>query len=174
MGDDDTYLELDRQQPHFAEDGQGSLDQALGAAVVLLGRGDPAAARARLGALPQQVRQRLEVEPRNMRLLAVLSAMEVVAGNPAEARRLADRAVEALPIARDALDGPLAELYRAFVWEWTGEKDRALAEYARLQQVPMTADLLNVHVMKGRPGPLRADPRFRAMLADPRNNAPHF
>lgn len=174
VGDDDTFLELDRQQPHFAEDGQGSLDQALGAAIVLLGRGDLAAARTRLGALPQQVRQRLEVEPRNMRLLAVLAAMEIVAGNPAEARRLADRAVEALPIARDALDGPQAEIYRAFVWEWTGEKDRALAEYARLLQVPMTSDLLNVHVMKGRPGPLRADPRFRALLADPRNNAPHF
>lgn len=174
IGDDDTFLELDRQQPHFAEDGQGPLDQALGAAVVLLGRGDTAAARARLGTLPQQIRQRLEIEPRNMRLLAVMAAMEIVAGNNAEARRLADRAVAVLPVARDAVDGPLAEVYRAFVWEWTGEKDRALAEYARLLQVPMTYDLMNVHVMKGRPGPLRDDPRSRALLADPRNNAPHF
>jgi hypothetical protein len=33
---------------------------------------------------------------------------------------------------------------------------------------------MNVHVMKGRAGPLRDDPRFRALLAVPKNNAPLF
>jgi hypothetical protein len=61
-----------------------------------------------------------------------------------------------------------------FVLAWTGEKDRAIAEYARLLQVPGSD--LNVHVMRRHPAyaPLRGDPRFEALLNDPKNNAPLF
>jgi len=57
-----------------------------------------------------------------------------------------------------------------------------LAEYARLLRTPMTqgtarnAATLNVHVMRHHPFyfPLQGDPRFEALLNDPKNNAPLF
>ena len=59
----------------------------------------------------------------------------------------------------------------AFVLAELGEKEKALAEFARLLQVPSG---LNVHMID-RSWPcrnLRGDPAFKAMIADPRNNAP--
>jgi hypothetical protein len=59
-----------------------------------------------------------------------------------------------------------------------GEKDRALAEIARLLKVPFSG--VNVHT--ARDGiwfgncfrALRGDPRFEALLNDPANNQPQF
>ena len=54
------------------------------------------------------------------------------------------------------------------------DKDRAIAEVMRLLRVP--ASELNVHEMKRAPSfaPLRGDPRFEALLNDPKNNEPLF
>ena len=54
---------------------------------------------------------------------------------------------------------------------WTGAKDAALAELARLLRTPFGA---NVYTARIDPGwlPLRGDPRFEALLNDPKNNAP--
>jgi hypothetical protein len=71
----------------------------------------------------------------------------------------------------------------AFVYAWTGDKDRAIAEYARLLRVPYSGiernaltrtGALNVHVMRRDPrfAPLQGDPRFEALLNNPANNAP--
>jgi hypothetical protein len=56
----------------------------------------------------------------------------------------------------------------------TGDKDRAIAEYARLLRVPRAG--LNIHEMKCHPAyaSLRGDPCFEALLNDPKNNAPLF
>ena len=54
---------------------------------------------------------------------------------------------------------------------WTGDKEGALAEFARLLRTPYGA---NIYAARGDPGwlPLRGDPRFEALLNDPKNNAP--
>jgi hypothetical protein len=54
----------------------------------------------------------------------------------------------------------------AMAMAWAGEKDRAIAEIARLLKVPYGG---NVHSIYCRP--LWDDPRYKALLADPANNA---
>jgi hypothetical protein len=60
---------------------------------------------------------------------------------------------------------------RAQVLAWTGDKEGALAEFARLLRTPYGA---NVHSANVDPGwlPFQGDPRFEALLNNPTNNAP--
>lgn len=90
--------------------------------------------------------------------------------------RCAQKAIEILPESTDHWSGPSIAATLAFVYAWTGDKNRAIEEYARLLRVPNPNSELNVHEMKRSPAfaPLRDDPRFQALLADPKNNAPLF
>jgi hypothetical protein len=87
--------------------------------------------------------------------------------------RCANKAIELLPESLDAGAGPWNSVALAFVYMWTGEKERAVAEYARLLRLPVG---LSVHEMKRSPQyfPLRGNPRWEALLDDPNNNAPLF
>ncbi|HEX7630627.1 MAG TPA: hypothetical protein VF388_00725, partial [Lacunisphaera sp.] len=73
----------------------------------------------------------------------------------------------------DAKSGPEISLFATGVLAWSGDKDTALAELARLLRTPRGA---NVHQLRA--GifwqPLRGDPRFEALLNDPKNNQPLF
>lgn len=62
----------------------------------------------------------------------------------------------------------------AFVYAWLGDKPRAVAEYEKLFRMPFSG--LSVHELRRNPRylPLRVDPRFDALLNDPKNNAPLF
>lgn len=172
-GDYATAVQIDRRQPYFDEDGDPRWQQASRAALNLLRVGEPAAARARLGDHPAELRAKIAQEPRNAINWAIMAQMEVVLGNHAEAVRCAERAVELLPESRDALDGAQLAKFRALIYDWVGRKEQALAEYERLIRVP-SPFVLQFHELKSGYSTLRGDPRFEALLADPKNNAPLF
>jgi hypothetical protein len=89
--------------------------------------------------------------------------------------RCADHAVALMPDSRDALDGPRFAVRRSFVYELAGEHEQALAEMIRLVRLP---NGLNAQRLKGQNNSISAtlhnDPRFQALLADPKNNQPLF
>lgn len=60
----------------------------------------------------------------------------------------------------------------AFADAWTGDKTRAIEEYAQALQLPFCN--VSVHEMRRHPRyqPLQGDPRFEALLDDPKNHAP--
>ena len=68
----------------------------------------------------------------------------------------------------------------ASVYAWVGEKDLALAEFARLLKIPHGTNVFTA--ARGSSSlaaqvsfkPLWDDPRFQALLADPKNNEPLF
>jgi TolB-like protein/cytochrome c-type biogenesis protein CcmH/NrfG len=167
------FARLDKLQPFFDEDGTPHSQQALGAAAVYMAMGEVAAARARLGDEPAQLRARIKSEPGNLNNLFVLAGMEAILGHADEARRLADQGVGLMPLSRDALDGALFAQFRAVTYDWSGDKDYALAEYQRLFRVPTSVGG-NVHEMKISYSTLHGDARYEAMLADPKNNEPLF
>ena len=72
------------------------------------------------------------------------------------------------------MDSAIYASFSAIIYDHAGEKERALAEYARLLRIP-AAEILNVYEMKrDATSSLHGDPRFEALLNDPANNAPLF
>ncbi len=173
LGDYAEAVRLDRLQPYYDEDGTPHHEQAYAAAFNYYARGDLENARKRLGDFPAELHAKLEREPNSVRLWSFLAGMEVILGRNEEALRCVERSVALMPESRDALDGVSYAAFRAFIYDWSGEKEKALAEYARLLRLPSTV-FLNVHEMKRGYSTLHGDPRFKALLDDPQNNAPLF
>ena len=148
---------------------------AIEAAFIIAAHGDRVGARLRLGSDPAQLRSRLERDPANERLWSQQALMEALLGQAAEARRDARKAVELMPESLDTHDGPRYSRTLAVVHAWTGDKDRALAELTRLLRVPFGYKG-SVHDLRvdAKFAPLRGDPRFEALLKDPKNIAPLF
>jgi len=167
------FKRLDALQPFFDEDGEERFGEAENAAEVYALNGDMAAARARLAGFPEELRDRIKSEPANWQMYLNLADMEALLGNREEALSLCRRAAESLPESRDRIFGTEISLGIAEVDAWTGDKERALSEIARLLRVPCHA---NVYVLRHDAmfSPLRGDPRFEALLSDPKNNAPLF
>ncbi len=168
------YRRLDAQQPFFDEDGAEHFDQAEAAAEVYAAHGDMTAARARLAGFPEELRARIEREPANALFTGELALMEALLGHPDEAVRLARHSVDLLPESRDAVDGPVQAAILADVYAWTGDKDRAMEVLSHLVRVPCAYLSLPSIRHDGMLLPLRGDPRFEALLNDPKNKAPLF
>jgi tetratricopeptide (TPR) repeat protein len=173
-GDYAEFIRLDKLQPYFDGYGEPHWRQAFGAASIYWSAGDRDGMRARLENYPTELHQQLEHEPNNRLKWAFLGGMELLLGHKAEGLRCAERATAAMPVSRDALEGVTYANYLAYCHDLAGDKERALAEYQRQINIPSTIDLLNVHELKRTPSTLRGDPRFEALLNDPKNNAPLF
>jgi TolB-like protein/Tfp pilus assembly protein PilF len=165
-------IRLDRLQPYFDETGQPHWYQAYFAAVNYFSVGDRAGTKERLGDFPAELRDLVKREPTNLNAWEILAGMEAMLGEIEPARRDAEHCVELMPVSRDALDGATAAYVHALVCDWTGEREKALAEYTRLLQHPTVLGF--VHELKATYSTLSDDPRYQALLADPKNNAPLF
>jgi TolB-like protein/Tfp pilus assembly protein PilF len=158
------YSELSPLQ-HWEQDIVNARDQYL--------YGDQAGALASLGHIPEEMTRRLEREPKNPRIWLTEAFVQLIQGHAADSERLVARSVELIPESLDALEAPVYASFDAEIGDYAGDKDRALAEYARLLRDPGT--FLTVHRMKlDARSRLHGDPRFEAILDDPANNAPLF
>ena len=146
--------------------------QDLNTVFALAARGDQAAARARASEALPLVQAELERKP-SATAWSSLAAFYVVLGRNDEARRAARRAMEVVPEASDAVTGPGVSLVYASTLAWTGDKEGALAELARLLRTPFGENIYNARVSAAWL-PLHGDPRFEALVNDPKNNAPLF
>jgi TolB-like protein/Flp pilus assembly protein TadD len=174
-GDIHELIRLQRLQPYYKESDFEPWEADILAANTLFLAHDQADALARLGHIPEDMPKRLEGEPKNPRLWIFEAMAEMTEGHPEEAVHAAERAAALVPASLDALDAPVYECLRARVYDNTGNKERALAEYARLLRTPGAAELLNVYELKRDAlTSLHGDPRFQALLDDPANNAPLF
>ncbi len=113
-------------------------------------------------------RQALEVKPQahhdDPRTLAVLAQIDAGLGHKEQAISEGRRAVDLMPISKDAYDGPLVLQGLAQVYVWTGEKERAMEVLEKLVRFPgyvAYGYLLRDPIWD----PLRGDPRFEKILA---------
>jgi TolB-like protein/class 3 adenylate cyclase/Tfp pilus assembly protein PilF len=127
-------------------------------------RGDSADAQAAfVGARAEQeevVRSQGDYAP----ALSVLGIIDAGLGRKDEALREGRRAVELLPVTKDALNGVHVREALAIIYAWTGEKDLACQELALVTQLPRSASYgqLRLHPFWDA---LRGDPRFEKIVA---------
>ena len=176
QGDWAEAIRLDREQRYFDSDTDTPRwMQDVLAAATFGEAGDMAAARARAVEVMPVMKAELARQPLSPHLWASLSLGHALLGEKAEALRCGAKAREVLPESRDALQGPIISSLCASALAWAGEKDAALGEFERLLQVPYGVNAVFERGMNlGSWQPLRGDPRFKALLNDPKNNAPLF
>ena len=125
----------------------------------------------------QQARRELESfitqEPDNYSLLGGLALTEMSLGDKAAALAHSEQAIAAVPIEKDALDGPASIEFLARVAAGLGDADRAIAALQKListpyagplgPSAPLTPALLRLDSMFD---PLRNDPRFQKLCEE--------
>ncbi len=92
-----------------------------------------------------------------------LAMAEAAVGNKVEAIRLGRRAVELLPISRDAVDGVLLAESLAIIYAWTGETDLAIQQLEIVTRHPSYLSYGNLRLHPDW-DPLRGDPRFEQIV----------
>jgi len=121
-------------------------------------------ARALFMAARVQQEKTVQAEPNYGPALCVLGLIDAALGRNEEALREGRRAVELVPIEKDALVGPTMIKYLAMIAAWTGDKDLACEQLAVAIRPPST---LSYGQLKLLPfwDPLRGDPRFEKIVA---------
>ena len=103
--------------------------------------------------------------PGDAKLLSQLAVVDALLNNKEEAILEAKRAVEMLPIFKDAIEGPGIVMNLAVVYAWTNELDLA---FTTLDLTKKTPGGIYYGQLKLDPiwDPLRKDPRFDKLLAE--------
>jgi hypothetical protein len=115
----------------------------------------------------EQLNQRVQMSEGdgNARLLSQLAVVDALLGKKRDAVLEGKRAVEMLPISKDAVDGPLVLLNLAVVYAWTDDPNLAFETLEPLTETPTG---IYYGQLKRDPywEPLRKDPRYDKLLAE--------
>jgi TolB-like protein/class 3 adenylate cyclase len=96
--------------------------------------------------------------------LCVLGLIDAALGRKEEALREGRRAVELLPVEKDAINGPLMIAYLAMIAAWTGDKDLACEQLGIAIRPPSTVSYGQLKLLPFW-DPVRGDPRFEKIVA---------
>ena len=121
-------------------------------------------ARAIFTAARAQQEKTVQAEPNYGPALCVLGLIDAGLGRKEEALREGHRAVELVPVEKDALVGPTMIKYLAMIAAWIGDKDLACKQLAIAVRTPSTVSYGQLKLLPCW-DPLRGDPRFEKIVA---------
>jgi TolB-like protein/class 3 adenylate cyclase/Flp pilus assembly protein TadD len=132
--------------------------------VVAQMRGDKAAAHTAFTSMRSEAAKLVAEQPDYPEGLCVLGMADALLGNKDDAIRQGRRAVELLPVTKDAIIGPLLVQNLALIYAWTGETDLAFEQLTIAAKLPgfLSYGELRLHPYWD---PLRGDPRFDKIVA---------
>jgi serine/threonine protein kinase/Tfp pilus assembly protein PilF len=128
-------------------------------------RGEPPDSNSEFVEARQQLSQKVMKSPGSAQLLSQLAVVDALLSNKESAVEEAKRAVEMLPIPKDAIDGPCLVINLAVVYAWVNEPDLAFATLALMTKTP-SGICFGQLKREGYWDPLREDPRFEKLLAE--------
>jgi tetratricopeptide (TPR) repeat protein len=133
-------------------------------AVAARARGEATVAHTAFTAARAEVEKTMREQPDYAQGLIALGLIDAGLGRKDDAIREGRRAVELVPISKDALAGTDLILNLAVIYAWTGEKDLALEQLAEAAHLPSSLDYGRVRLHPDW-DPLRGDPRFEKIVA---------
>lgn len=139
--------------------------RAFGEGLLARMTGDEAAARRAFAADRIAQLALVEVQPDYGPVVSVLGLIEAGLGNKEEALRRGRRAIELLPIEKDAIRGPYMIAHLAVIAAWVGEKDLALEQIGLFEKITPAGFHYGKLKLDPMWDPLRGDPRFEAIVA---------
>ncbi|HEY7001305.1 MAG TPA: FlgO family outer membrane protein [Candidatus Udaeobacter sp.] len=126
--------------------------------------GDNAAARAAFISARTEAAKLVAEQPDYAEGLCVLGMIDAALGHKEDAIREGRRAVELLPVTKDAVTGAQLLQNLALIYAWVGEKDLAIQQLETATSIPgyLSYGELRLH---RRWDQLRSDPRFEKIVA---------
>ena len=126
--------------------------------------GDDTQARATFTAARVQQVKTVDAQPNYGPALCVLGLIDAALGRKEEALREGRRAIELLPVEKDAINGPHMVEYFAMIAAWVGEKDLACQQLTLAAQRPSDFGYGELKLLPFW-DPLRGDPCFEKFVA---------
>jgi TolB-like protein/class 3 adenylate cyclase len=144
-------------------DGQTQFDAAFGRALLARMMKDEAKARAAFAAIRPEQEKIVRAQPDFGPAVCILALIDAGLGRKEEALRESRRAVELVPLEKDALNGSDMIHYSGIVAAWVGEKDLALQNLSKAAQLPGFLSYGRLELLPWY-DPLRGDPRFEKIV----------
>ncbi|PZR76486.1 MAG: hypothetical protein DLM73_02465 [Chthoniobacterales bacterium] len=155
---------LDAIGPEGSEDLGIQYPKAWYEGVVARALGDTEKARAAFIVARATVEKTVREQPTYAQPFSLLGMIDAGLGRKEDAIQEGRRAVELLPVSKDALSGPGLLENLAMIYAWTGEKEQACGQLTVLISLPydLSYGKLRLHPSWD---PLRGDPSFEKIVA---------
>jgi TolB-like protein/class 3 adenylate cyclase len=145
-------------------DSQTQFDAAFGRALLARMMKDENKARSAFAAMRPEQERIVRAAPDFGPPVCILALIDAGLGRKEDALRESRRAVELVPLEKDALNGLDMIHYSGIVAAWVGEKDLALQNLAKPAQLPGFVSYGRLKLLPWY-DPLRGDPRFEKIVA---------